>query len=79
MADRQAITDFFNYCDTDHDGYITVEEIRQACGVDLDGNGIIDQSELDTGSAPWLAVINTQDLNGDHKISLQELLAYNGL
>lgn len=77
MADPIALTEFFNYCDTDHNGLISVTEIRTACGVDINGDGTIDSAEIDIGSAPWLAVLSTQDLNGDQQISLSELLAYN--
>lgn len=79
MADRQALTDFFNFVDSDHDGFITVAEIHAACDVDINGDGLIDTSEMEKGSGPFLAVMATIDLNTDQKISLAELLAYNGL
>lgn len=65
--------------DTDHDGFVTIAEIHTACDIDIDKNGVIDASEMQKGSGPWLAVMSTQDLNTDQKISLSELLAYNGL
>lgn len=78
-ADRQAIVDFFNYVDTDHDGYITVDEIRNACSVDINNDGVIDAFEAEIGAAPWLNALPLEDLNGDHKLSLTELLQSNGL
>jgi len=79
MADAQALTDFFNFVDTDFDGFITVNEIRNACAVDVNADGTIDVAEIDACSAPWTAKLSTQDLNGDQKLSLQELLSYNGI
>lgn len=79
MADKEALTVFFNFVDSDGSGFITVAEIHAACDIDIDNNGVIDTSEMAKGSGPWLAVMATIDLNVDQKISLTELLAFNGL
>lgn len=68
---------FFDYVDTNKDGFITVDEIRAACAVDVNADGTITESEIVTGAAPWLEKFASQDYNGDQKISLQELLQYN--
>lgn len=79
MADQEALTEFFQYVDTDHDGFITVAEIHAACDVDINADGVIDAAEMNAGTGPWLAVLAVQDLNKDQKISLSELLAYNNI
>lgn len=79
MADRAALTEFFSYCDTDNNGLISVAEIRSACSVDVNADGTISTAEVDTSSAPWVAVLSVQDLNSDQMISLPELLAYNNI
>lgn len=33
--DTSAIVEFFNFVDTDHDGFITIEDIKNACAVDI--------------------------------------------
>lgn len=75
--DIDAITRFFNYVDTDNDGYISVSEIRAACGVDINGDGVVSVDEANIGSQPWLDAFVKEDKNGDDKLSLDELLAYN--
>lgn len=80
MADKQALTDFFNYVDTDKNGLITVAEIHAACDIDINGDGTIDATEQQEGSGPWLAVLAVQDLNDpNQQLTLAELLAYNGI
>jgi hypothetical protein len=75
--DPSVIVEFFNFIDTDHDGFITVDEIKEACAVDIDQNGVITEAEKLQCARVWLQdKLPLQDLNGDQKISLDELLAY---
>lgn len=80
LADKQdTLTAFFRYVDRDNDGYITVAEIQEACAVDLNGDGQISEAEKITCAKPWLdEYLAQQDLNQDQKVSLQELLVFNG-
>lgn len=72
------LTEFFNFVDTNHDGYITVEEIKMACAVDINGDGIISNEEILKGAGVWLnSYLSQQDLDMDAKVSLQELLKFN--
>lgn len=73
----ETLTEFFNYVDTDHDGWITVDEIKQACAVDIDGDGVISEVELDATSLAWINNVPLIDLDKDMKITLEELLKYN--
>lgn len=70
---------FFAYVDIDKDGLITVDEIRNAMAVDFNADGAIDADERLKAGARWISdgPFATQDANGDQKISLSELLAYN--
>ena len=78
--DIVALTMFFEYVDTDHDGYITIEEIRTACAVDYNSDGVIDQNELIRGGQIWIEqYLPSQDVNADSKITLEELLSYNNV
>lgn len=77
-ADTVAIlTAFFQYLDADHDGYVTINEIRDACSVDVNADGVVSSDEVDIGALPWLRELAQQDTNGDQKLTLQELLQYN--
>ncbi len=72
------ITAFFNYVDTDRDGYVTPDEISAAMAVDLNGDGVISPDELVVAGQEWMTSnFQAQDLNGDQKLSLSELLQYN--
>jgi len=72
------LTQFFLYVDQNRDGYITVSEIREACAVDINNDGIITEAEKDRSSRVWIQTyFAQQDLNKDMKISLHELLLYN--
>lgn len=72
------LTAFFNFVDTDHDGFITVKEIKAACAVDTDGDGIITEAEMIASAAPWInTYLAQQDLDQDEKITLAELIAFN--
>jgi hypothetical protein len=72
------LTDFFNYVDTDHDGFITINEIKTACEVDINADGIITEEERVTSASPWISLLlSNQDLDLDQKLSLTELLIYN--
>lgn len=72
------LTMFFNWVDTNQDGFISLEEIKNACAVDLDGNGTIDDSEKLACAKAWIETyLPLQDLDGDSRVSLSELLAFN--
>ena len=76
--DIETMTLFFDFVDSDNDGYVTVDEIREACSVDIDGDGEITDAEKNASAAPWLGALATsQDTDGDQKLTLAELLQFN--
>jgi hypothetical protein len=76
--DVAVITAFFNYVDTNNDGYISISEINDAMTVDLNEDGTISDSEKITCGQGWIASnLSTEDMNGDDLITLAELLQYN--
>lgn len=76
--DIATITTVFQFIDADHDGYITVDEIREACSIDINGDGIISDAEKDQCARIWLqSYMPLQDANTDHRLSLAECLAFN--
>jgi Ca2+-binding EF-hand superfamily protein len=78
-ADKiETLTVFFNWVDTDHDGFISIDEIKEACAVDIDGDGTITDAEKIQCAQQWITMnLPLQDANGDQLISLAELLAFN--
>jgi len=78
--DASVIADFFGFVDTDHDGFITIDELKNACAIDIDGDGVITEYEKYQCARVWITEkLPLQDLNGDQKLTLEELLAYNGI
>lgn len=76
--DINTISDFFSFVDTNSDGYIGTKEIKNACAVDINCDGIITEEERTSSSYPWLNdYFYLQDIDQDNKISLTELLQYN--
>ena len=72
------LTEFFNYVDDNHDGFITIEEIKKACAVDIDGDGTITETEMLKCAQVWLdSYMKLQDINFDSKLTLDEILKYN--
>jgi len=72
------LTEFFNFVDTDHDGLITMEEIKVACGADINQDGAISEEEMITCARVWLnTYLAIQDINNDTKLSLHEILKFN--
>lgn len=72
------ITQFFQYLDVDGDGFVTIAEIREACAVDLNGDGVVTEEEKDMCAQAWLGMyLPKQDINKDQRISLHELLQFN--
>lgn len=71
------LSTFFDYVDVNKNGFITVDEIRTACAVDVDADGVTTEDEIVACAKPWLDKFTSQDYNNDQQISLQELLLYN--
>lgn len=72
------ITVFFNAIDTDHDGFITFDEIKAACAVDINADGVITDDEITQCSHVWINdILPLEDLNSDSKLTLVELLTFN--
>ena len=76
--DTSVLWDFFQFVDVDKDGFITVDEIKEACKVDINGDGIISEDEKIQCARIWInEKLPIQDLNGDMKLSWDELISYN--
>ena len=72
------LTDFFRYVDKNNNGFVTVSEIREACAVDINNDGVISEAEKDRTSRVWVQTyFSSQDLNNDMQVSLDELLTFN--
>ena len=75
--DTSAIVEFFNFVDTDHDGFITVSEIKNACAVDINQDGVISEDEKLQCARVWIQdKFPLQDLDNDQRVSLSEMLQY---
>jgi len=68
---------FFNSVDADGDGFVTIAEIREACAVDINNDGVITDAEKDCTARQWLYDFPLQDTDGDARLSFAELLDYN--
>ena len=78
--DISVLTEFFNYVDADHDGVISIEEIRMACAIDINHDGVISDSEKDQAARVWLRLyLNREDVDHHHSIALSDLLMFNEL
>lgn len=78
--DIDTITAFFNYVDSDKDGYVTKTEIEDAMAVDLNQDGTITPDEKVAAGQEWFnSNFDLQDVNKDSQITLEELLDYNNL
>jgi len=76
--DVSVITEFFYYVDSNRDGFISVAEIKEACAVDINGDGVISEDEKTKCAAAWLgSVFFKEDANQDQRLTLAELLAFN--
>lgn len=73
----ETMTLFFEYIDSDHDGFVTANEIKEACSVDINADGVISEEEKNASAAPWIGALASQDQDGDQRLSLHELLMYN--
>mgnify|MGYP006279283525 CR=1 FL=1 len=71
------IREFFAWVDSNHDGFITIEEIKTACEVDINGDGTVSEDERLQCARGWLAIFANQDIDSNQLLSLQELLDYN--
>lgn len=77
IMDTSILVEFFAFVDADKDGFITVDEIKEACKVDIDGDGTISDDEKIQCARIWVnEKLPLQDFDGDGKISLAEMLAY---
>jgi hypothetical protein len=79
MADTQVLREFFEWVDTDRDGLITVDEIKDACAVDINGDGTYSDQEKVQCARGWLQQFAQQDIDSNQTISFRELLAYNNV
>ena len=76
--DISVITEFFQFVDSDHNGFISVAEIKEACAVDINGDGIISEDEKTKCATAWLgSIFFKEDANQDQRLALEELLAFN--
>lgn len=78
MADISVLYEFFTGVDADKDGFVTIDEIKQACQVDIDGNGVITEDEKLQCARVWInEKMPLQDLDGDAKLSFAEMVSFN--
>lgn len=76
--DISVLTEFFQYVDTNQDGFITVDEIRNACAMDINHDGVISEMERDQTARVWLRLyLDREDVEHTHTISLGQLLQFN--
>ena len=77
--DIDVLTRFFNYIDANNDGFITEQEIIDACAVDINNDDVLSQEEIDSTCGPWLVALKAKQdtITVDCKLSLPELLKYN--
>lgn len=73
----ETLTIFFQWVDTDRDGFVSVAEIKSACEVDVNGDGVISEEERTQCAQAWLGALAEQDLDDDSRLTLHELLQYN--
>lgn len=77
-AEICTLTEFFNFVDSNHDGFITVDEIKETCGVDINNDGAISEEEMITCARVWLnSYLAIQDTDEDAKLTLHEVLKFN--
>lgn len=74
-----SVSAFFAYVDKDGDGFITPSEAQAAMAVDYNSDGVVSGDEQVKAGAQWVqnGPFAAQDLDGDQKITLVELLSYN--
>ena len=77
--DIDILTRLFNFIDSNNDGFITEQEIIDACAVDINNDGDLSQEEIDSTCGPWLSALKAKQdvITVDCKLSLAELLKYN--
>jgi len=76
VNDIAILLEFFNYVDTDHDGFITVAEIRAAV-TDTNADGTNSKLQIVASFLPWLTALTNQYTDGDARINLSELMECN--
>lgn len=76
--DIETITAFFNFVDTNNDGFVSIDEIQTAMAVDLNGDGTITVDEKVAAGQKWTSTyFIAEDFNSDNLLTLQELLKFN--
>ena len=76
--DISVITEFFSFIDTNGDGIIDITEIRSACQIDINHDGIISESEKDQAARVWIRLyLDREDVQHNHAITLADLLTFN--
>lgn len=72
------MTEFFRFVDSDNDGFITIQEIKMACSVDINQDGVISEEEITQCARGWVNdYLSQQDRDNDGKVTLHELLQFN--
>lgn len=65
----------FAYVDKDRDGFVSVNEIKAACAVNRDGDGVISDAEKNAGLGGVVQTMASMaGVDGDQKFSLRDLL-----
>ena len=75
-SEIDSLTSYFTYVDADRDGYITADEIQDAAGVDLNGDGVITDDEVLISGQKHFSDLFQYDVNKDQRISLTELIEF---
>jgi hypothetical protein len=77
--EREAITAYFTFCDSDADGFITVRELREALAINMSGGAVLDEGDavpLLAGERDFATFFEEADLDDDGRLSVEEVLHY---
>jgi len=76
--DISVLTEFFEFIDANGDGLVDIDEIRSACQIDINSDGIISESEKDQAARVWIRLyLDREDISHSHLITLADLLSFN--